>query len=213
MGDEDETLHNDLNMILTHSSNYVQQLLICLKTFIDTMIQNKVQMKGLIFVEQRQTARILSHVIRRFGNACPDLNIQVDFITGENDKRPESVEALMSIKNNKQVLDKFKRGEINLIVATSVLEEGIDVQECNLVVSFDTPITFRSYVQSKGRARMKNSEYKIMVPTNKITDFESKLSEWTKIIAILKEVSCSYLTNTRSLLMETFILFGNLGIS
>jgi endoribonuclease Dicer len=39
----------------------------------------------------------------------------------------------------------------------------MDVQKCNLVVRFDRIQTFRSYVQSKGRARAKPSKFIIMV--------------------------------------------------
>lgn len=39
----------------------------------------------------------------------------------------------------------------------------MDVQGCNLVVRFDFIQTFRSYVQSKGRARAKPSKFIAMV--------------------------------------------------
>ena len=39
----------------------------------------------------------------------------------------------------------------------------MDVQRCNLVVRFDPIQTFRSYVQSKGRARAKPSKFIAMV--------------------------------------------------
>lgn len=59
---------------------------------------------------------------------------------------------------------RFLGGETNVLVASDVLEEGIDVQKCNLVVKFDVPKTYRSYVQSKGRARHQSSKYIMMVP-------------------------------------------------
>ena len=46
------------------------------------------------------------------------------------------------------------------MVATSVLEEGLDVPLCNLVVRYDRPVDFRAYVQSRGRARSRiNAHY------------------------------------------------------
>jgi endoribonuclease Dicer len=52
-----------------------------------------------------------------------------------------------------------------VLVASDVLEEGIDIQKCNLVVKFDVPKNYRSYVQSKGRARHRSSQYIMMVPS------------------------------------------------
>lgn len=183
---DEETISDNPSTILTNSSNQIQKLLIFLKEFSE---KNKEPLKGLVFVERRYTARILCHIIRRYANAYPHLNIHVDFMTGRNSFMPDSIESLISNRSNKKVLDRFKRGEINLIIATSVLEEGIDLQECNMVLSFDTPKTFRSYVQSKGRARMQNSQYVIMTPAGKTNELQKKVAEWQQIIDILRKVS------------------------
>jgi len=53
--------------------------------------------------------------------------------------------------------------QVNIIVATSILEEGLDVQTCNLVIRFDPSPTVCSFIQSRGRARMKNSDYLLIV--------------------------------------------------
>ena len=49
--------------------------------------------------------------------------------------------------------------QVNLLVATNVAEEGLDIQTCCLVVRFDLPQTVSSFIQSRGRARMRTSEY------------------------------------------------------
>lgn len=181
----EQTISEDPNIVILQSSSQVQNLLLEIQKF----AKEKDEIKGLIFVQRRYTARILCHVIRRYFNAIPELNVKVDFMTGRNSFMPESIEAVITMKNNNQVLDKFKRGTINLIIATSVLEEGIDLQECNLVISYDVPQTFRAYVQSKGRARMKDSTYVIMAPAGEIQKLARKKTEWDQITKILKEVS------------------------
>ena len=52
---------------------------------------------------------------------------------------------------------------INIIVATSILEEGLDVKSCNLAIRFDPCHTMCSFIQSRGCARMQNSDYILMV--------------------------------------------------
>ena len=54
-------------------------------------------------------------------------------------------------KQQEDVLRKFRQREYNLLVTTSVLEEGVDVPKCNLIVRFSEPHNYRSYIQSKVR--------------------------------------------------------------
>lgn len=53
--------------------------------------------------------------------------------------------------------------QVNVIIATSMLEEGLDVQACNLVIRFDPAPTVCSFIQSRGRARMQSSDFVLML--------------------------------------------------
>nr|CAD7400790.1 unnamed protein product [Timema cristinae] len=72
----------------------------------------------------------------------------------------------------------FNSNEINLLVSTSVLEEGIDISQCNLVVKFDEPKEYRSYIQSKGRARCENSIYAVMVNSTQYSTFRVRFATY-----------------------------------
>lgn len=75
-------------------------------------------------------------------------------------------------------------GETNILVASDVIEEGIDVKNCNFVIKFDHPKTTRSYIQSKGRARHKNSKY--IVFSN--SEFEKNYKTFKLAEETLKQV-------------------------
>jgi endoribonuclease Dicer len=71
--------------------------------------------------------------------------------------------------------------ECNLLVGTSVLEEGIDIPKCNLVIHFNVPQSYRSYVQSKGRARAQDAYYILMIEEDRTQHFVNELAQYFEI--------------------------------
>ncbi|KAK9805378.1 hypothetical protein WJX73_008442 [Symbiochloris irregularis] len=69
----------------------------------------------------------------------------------------------LTTKKQQEVLLALKRGELNLLLSTSVTEEGLDLTRCRLVVRFDLPDRPVDYIQSRGRARARNSRMVLMV--------------------------------------------------
>ena len=69
-----------------------------------------------------------------------------------------------SIQRQRKVLSDFKCGDINILYATDVAEEGLDIQSCKFVLNFDFPDTIKSYVQRRGRARSDGSHLITMIP-------------------------------------------------
>ena len=65
-----------------------------------------------------------------------------------------SVEAIHSNRSQnqrKRSLDKFAKGEVNIITATDVLARGIDVDEIDYVVNYDVPDQPEDYIHRIGR--------------------------------------------------------------
>ncbi|OMJ17850.1 Endoribonuclease Dicer-like protein, partial [Smittium culicis] len=128
---------------------------------------------AIIFVNRRSTAYALSLIIQSLSEF--DFIKCEPFIGNGNIKKKPILQALNLVTNCKKrmtqlelmsTLERFKAGKTNLLVATQVAEEGLDVSMCNLVVRFDPALTLVSFVQARGRARHLLSEYVIMVPRN-----------------------------------------------
>ena len=64
----------------------------------------------------------------------------------------------MSQKEQIEVLDEFKNSNLNVLISTSVGEEGIDVGACDLVIFYDSVSSVVRNVQRIGRGRKKQSE-------------------------------------------------------
>lgn len=76
-------------------------------------------------------------------------HLKVDFLVSSENRTCETNEEdrKMAYKKQEQTLQKFRNGQLNVLLTTNVLEEGVDIRNCNLVIRFDAPCDFRSYVQ------------------------------------------------------------------
>ncbi|KAF2201242.1 dicer-like protein 1 [Delitschia confertaspora ATCC 74209] len=106
----------------------------------------------IIFVDRRYTARLLHLIFKHIGGP----HMRSDLLVGVNSTFGD---LNISLRNQVLTVAKFRRGELNCLFATQVAEEGLDIPQCNLVVRFDLYKTMISYVQSRGRARHRNSKY------------------------------------------------------
>lgn len=59
----------------------------------------------------------------------------------------------MTQNEQEKVIKRFKTGEKNLLLATSVAEEGLDISDCNYVIRYNMMGNEISSVQSRGRVR------------------------------------------------------------
>ncbi|KAK5453406.1 Dicer-like protein 2 [Exophiala xenobiotica] len=138
-------------------------------------------LRGLIFVKKRDTAWALTELIN---NHSTMHNYQAFSFVGASNPGHQGVFDFAQLRVQNEHLAKFRRGEFNLCVATSVLEEGIDVPAMNLVICFDERPNLRSFVQSRGRARQHNSKFVIFRPKE---ETGAKLKMWETLEREMKE--------------------------
>lgn len=113
---------------------------------------------GIIFVEQIATTYSLASIINTY---CSDDNIVAEVFSG-----------VVTGNVQKDTLKRFRDREINILVSTEALEEGLDVQACDFVIRFDYCRTTKSYIQGAGRARRQGA--RVFLFENNVQEEEAK---------------------------------------
>eukprot|EP01034_Spumella_vulgaris_P021530 gene21530-27565_t len=144
-GEEEEDLilsPEECEHFLKYASSQLSALCTRLNTCND---QNKL----LVFVETRYNAKLVDKVLKVL---APQFRSSKIIGQGDFDGMAWRGDA-----GQRAVLEQFVRGEVRLIVCTSVLEEGLDVKDCDYVFRFGGRPSLIQLIQSKGRARAKNN--------------------------------------------------------
>lgn len=146
------------------------------------MARGEQSFSGIIFVEQRVGVSVVTEILSRHPKT-KDI-FRCGALVGSSQRSGRSGKNLTELVDPKKMdptLADFRAGKINLIVATSVAEEGLDVQACHLVVCCYIQKNKKSYVQMRGRARRKNSTYVLMFPNEDIGRLKlQELEQWEK---------------------------------
>eukprot|EP00210_Caulerpa_lentillifera_P002746 g2625.t1 len=114
----------------------------------------------LVFVSMRRTAKQLCECLRRLPNLRAYFN--PDVIVGRGLQGDG-----LTIEEQKEILKDFRKGLTRLLITTTILEEGLDVTQCNMVIRLSAPQNLREFIQSRGRAcRSKNGKFHIICKNN-----------------------------------------------
>lgn len=102
--------------------------------------QNKM-MKIILFTQFRDTAVTLSEELNKHQGALAQVFV------GQAKKG----ETGLSQKEQKEMLDQFRDGLFNILIATSVAEEGLDIPKVDLVVFYEPIPSAIRHIQRRGR--------------------------------------------------------------
>lgn len=127
-----------------------------------SQFRSKPDSKIIVFTHYRETAEL---VTKELSELHPEIR-PVRFV-GQASKGED-----IGLKQREQVeiLDKFRAGEINVIVATSIGEEGLDIPQVDLVVFYEpVPSEIRT-IQRRGRTGRSARGRVIMLVTRDTRD-------------------------------------------
>ncbi|XP_061175389.1 antiviral innate immune response receptor RIG-I-like [Saccostrea echinata] len=109
--------------------------------------------RGIIFVRTRDLVK----AIYRWMEETDDLrSLKPVMFTGAQAK---SSAGGMTKVQQIDALTLFKEGRHKIVIATSVAEEGLDIQKCNLVIRYSYVSNEIAMVQARGRGRRENGKY------------------------------------------------------
>ena len=124
-----------------------------LKELILKQMQEQSDAKIIIFTQFRGSAEEIVKLLNQ-------MNIKNNIFLGQAKKNGLG----FSQKQQKEILDRFRAGEFNVLIATSVAEEGLDIPKVDAVLFYEpVPSAIRS-IQRRGRTgRLEKGEVTILM--------------------------------------------------
>ncbi|XP_057602852.1 interferon-induced helicase C domain-containing protein 1 [Hippopotamus amphibius kiboko] len=164
---------------LAKNSEYENEKLTKLRnTIMEQYTRTEESARGIIFTKTRQSAYALSQWITE-NEKFAEVGVKAHHLIGaghSSEFKP------MTQNEQKEVISKFRTGKINLLIATTVAEEGLDIKECNIVIRYGLVTNEIAMVQARGRARADESTYVLVAQSGSgvferetVNDFREKM--------------------------------------
>eukprot|EP00116_Pleurobrachia_bachei_P000526 sb/3460788/ len=156
----------------------------------------------IVFIETRRVVQAMYSYIRELAEKVKSCqNMKVAYVLGgtssgeghdrQNMSEFEFAEMEVAKKKQERALLNFREGKCNILLATSVVEEGLDIPACNVVVRYDFPQTYRAFVQSRGRARQKPARFVFFIPEHEMAERKMLLDKFNKVEKLLTTFAAS----------------------
>ncbi|CAI2165654.1 6375_t:CDS:10 [Funneliformis geosporum] len=134
---------------------------------------------ALCFTKSVDSAHRLAKLIQLFENSNFKESIQ------ENDNMIISTGSIIAAEyssdltkdERKNILNKFKRGDIRLLICSDLIARGMDLDRVDTVINYDNPIYMKKYVHRVGRTARagRNGDAYSLVETQEVRYFKDML--------------------------------------
>ena len=142
--------------------------------FLERLVKEHPESKILVFVRTKVRAERVFKSMER---------VQIESLTIHGDKEQ---------KDRIDVLNRFKTGEVKVLIATDVSARGIDIPDVDYVINYDLPEVAENYVHRVGRTGRgirKGLAISFCSPEEKpvLDEIETFLDQKVKVLIINKE--------------------------
>uniref|UniRef100_A0A8C2AW01 RNA helicase n=1 Tax=Cyprinus carpio TaxID=7962 RepID=A0A8C2AW01_CYPCA len=192
---------------LMRKPQYENNSLAQLKTSILKEFSTRERARGIIFTRTRLSAIALCQWIQE-NPKFDEVGVRASYLIGGGD---QSVVKPMTAAEQKDVLNKFRDGQINLLIATTVAEEGLDIAECNFVIRYCLVTNEIAMIQARGRGRAEDSSYTLVAEAGSgvaeresVNEYREKMMS-TAIAKVCKMNRADYEKKTREFQMQAII--------
>ncbi|MBS3064603.1 MAG: DEAD/DEAH box helicase, partial [DPANN group archaeon] len=121
---------------------------------LEEIIKKENQKRIIIFTQFRDTATIIAEKLNKIEG------IKAKIFVGQAKKNGTG----LSQKDQKKIIEDFSIGEINVLVATSIAEEGLDIPEVNAVIFYEPiPSAIRAIQRTGRTARLKKGKLIMLI--------------------------------------------------
>lgn len=165
------------NPLFVKMYNLSQQIILFMEhpkmSSLNTLIKKNKSEKVIVFANFRDTGKVIVDNLNNIKG------VNAELFVGQAKKNGIG----MSQKEQKEIIEKFRDGEINILVATSILEEGLDVPDVNIVIFYEPVSSAIRSIQRRGRTARLSKGKLIMLITKGTKD------EYSFFTAIRREKS------------------------
>jgi len=173
--------------------------LVELQKIVEKEIKEKNDVKIIVFNQYRDNATDIRDKL------CNINGVNAEIFVGQLKKGNTG----LSQKEQKKVLDKFREGEFNVLVATSIGEEGLDVPKVDLVIFYEPIPSAIRHIQRRGRTGRQEKGRVVILMAKDTRDEGYRWSAHHKekrmyknLDKLRKEISCFLSSNKESKLTK-----------
>ena len=134
----------------------------------------------LVFTQYRDTAQHIVELLTKN-------KVRASRFVGQSKRQGDPG---MKQEEQNTILEKFREGEFNVLVATSIAEEGLDIPEVDLVVFYEPIPSEIRHIQRRGRTGRKNLGSVLILATKDTID-QRYLDVSRKKIQMMKSILSS----------------------